>query len=225
MLKMINKTSCWLSAVFVDFQFTPWHKTEVHFNRLVQQCPPCLETVITPVQFLRSFFRGCLDELANMIARLHEVTISIRSLASCDADTFTYPPLSFRPNVVMRTPILQTLGTSTVQKCNTCYENSTVASSCLIYPREMFDRLTRRERCTRCDPKAEVVFFLLFACLFFSLLLFFFILFNVIVKQWEAKTRGLCGVGQSTVTKITRGALLITLMIITIREITKDTLK
>ncbi|XP_044164264.1 uncharacterized protein LOC114965636 isoform X2 [Acropora millepora] len=159
-------------------RFTPWHKTEVHFNGLVQQCPPCLETVRTPVQFLRSFFRGCLDELANMIARLHEATISIRSLASCDADTFIYPPLSFRPNVVMRTPILQTLGTSTVQKCNTCYENSTVASSCLIYPREMFDRRTRRERCTRCDPKPEVVVFVLFGYLFF-----FFILFNGIVKQ------------------------------------------
>ena len=188
MLKMINKTSCWLSAVFVDFQFTPWHKTEVHFNGLVQQCPPCLETVRTPVQFLRSIFQECRDELANFIARLHEVTISIRSLAICDADTVIYPPLSFPPNVVMRTPILQTLGTSTVQKCNTCYENSTVARSCFICPREMFDRRTRRERCTRCDPKPEVVFLVLFAYLFFI-----FILFNGIVKQWEAKTRGLCG--------------------------------
>ncbi|XP_044164438.1 uncharacterized protein LOC122948544 [Acropora millepora] len=83
-------------------RFTPCHKTEVHFNGLVQQCPPCLETVRTPVQFPRSFFRECLDELANFIVRLDLGTIVVP-----DPDTFTYTSLSFWPNVGMRTPILR----------------------------------------------------------------------------------------------------------------------
>ena len=200
LLKMINMTNCWLSAVFVDFQYTPWHKTEVHFNGLVQQCPPCLETVRTPLQFLRSFFRECLDELANFITRLDDGTIIFR-----DPDTFTYAPLSFRPNAVMRTPILQSWGVSTVQKCNTCDEYNPAASSCLISQRfpcpsccefqqrfkkssKCFDRRTRRARCPRCDPKADAVFI-------FSICLFvlFFILFLWHSTTMRGQSQGFMG--------------------------------
>lgn len=181
MLKMINKTNCWLSAVFVDFQFTPWRKTEVYFNGLVQQCPACLETVRTPMQFLSSFFRECLDELANFIVRLIYRSIVIPSYPIRDADTFTYAPSSIQLSVVTRTPILRAVGGSTIQKCNTCDEYISQrfpCPSCFEFQQRFkksskcFDRRTARARCPRCDPEAEAVFF-------FSICLFvlFFILF------------------------------------------------
>ena len=149
------------------------------------------------MQFLGSFFRECLDELANFIVRLNNRTIVIPSYPIRDADTFTCAP-SIRLSVVTRTPILRAVGGSTIQKCNTCDEYNPAASSCFISQRfpcpscfefqqrfkkssKCFDRRTTRARCPRCDPKADAVFFRFICFIYFLFVLF--ILFYGTVRQ------------------------------------------
>ena len=203
MLKMINKTHCWLLAVFVDFQCTPWHKTAVHFNVLVQQCPLCLETIRTPMQFLHSHFPECLDKPANFARRQLQPTIKCpvcqTSFPIPDTDTFANLPSSFRRNRVAEAPILEA---SSEQKCNTCSKNNPAASYCLDCRRflclscfkfhqscgtssKCFGRRIAGTRSTGFDPKIESVLIVL-NLLFGSAFLFF----KLILQRWEAKARG-----------------------------------
>ncbi|XP_044164240.1 uncharacterized protein LOC122948426 isoform X2 [Acropora millepora] len=109
---------------------TPWHKTAVHFNVLVQQCPLCLETIRTPIQFLHSHFPECLDKPANFARRQLQPTTKcpVCQPSFPDIDTFANLPSSFRHNQVVEAPILEA---STEQKCNTCSKNNPAASYCL----------------------------------------------------------------------------------------------
>ena len=168
-LKMINKTNCWLLAVFVDFQFTPWHKIEVLFNGNVQQCPLCLGTVRTPMHSLDSFFLECLDKLVSFPSRQLQATIKCplcrTSFPVPDADTFDNLPSSFRRDQLVEAPILEA---STKEKCDTCGWNNPTVIYCSVCQRVLcptcfkfdqrfkksskcFDRRTTRARITRRD--------------------------------------------------------------------------
>ena len=191
---MINKTHCWLRAVFVDFQCTPWHKTEAHFNGHVQKCPHCLETVRTPMQFHHSHFPECLDKPANFARRQLQATIECPVCqTSCpihDTDTFANWPSSFRRNRVVEAP---TLEARTEQQCNVCINNNPAATYCLncrhflclscfkfhqrcetswkCFCRRIFDKFT--------DP-----------AVFLQLLSSAFLFYRHILQRWEAKARG-----------------------------------
>ena len=202
MLKMINKTHCWLLAVFVDFQCTPWRKTEVHFNGLVQQCPLCLETIRTPMQFLHSHFPECQEKPANFARRQLQQTIKCPVCqTSCpipDTDTFANLPSSFRHNQVVEAPILEA---STEQRCNTCSKNNPAASYCLDCRRflclscskfhqrcetssKCFGRRIACPRSTGFDPRTDPVLLVL------NFMLCSFLLFKHTFQRWEAKARG-----------------------------------
>lgn len=200
MLKMINKTHRWLLAVFVEFQCTPWHKTEAHFNGLVQKCARCLDTARTHMQFLDPPFPECPDKLANFARRQLQPTMKCpvcqTSFSITDTDTFAELSSSFHRNRVVEAP---TPEASTEQRCNTCSNNNPAASYCLdcrhllcqscfeFYRRcetssECFGRRISRTRSTEFVPRPDPV-----------LLGFNFILkiFGITtLRQWEAKARG-----------------------------------
>ena len=135
MLKMIDKTNCWLLAVFVGLQFTPWHQTEVHFNRHVQQWPLGLEIVSPPMQFLSSLFLECPDKLVINVRRQPHGTVIIKgpvcqtSHQIADTDTFANLPSSFHRKQAREVAIPEA-STEHVQKCNNWSQTSIFNFSC-----------------------------------------------------------------------------------------------
>lgn len=131
MLKIINKTHCWLLVVFVDFQCTPCHKTEAHFNGHVQQWPLGVETVRRLMQVLLLFFLECLDKLEKFVRRLLHAIIRC---PLCDPShpmsrkyAFANQPSSFRRKRAKEAPTPEAI---TEQKCKNCSENNPAVTYC-----------------------------------------------------------------------------------------------
>ena len=162
-----------LPATFVDFQFTPLHKTEVpckghpdaqrHFKSLKKEekCPLCLYTMKKgkTLPRLHSLCLECLDELANLARKQQQTLIKCPVCRTSfpipdTVDTFTNLSSSFDLNRLVDVLTLED-GPLQAQKCNTCDESNAATSCCFVRQRFLrtccFDyhqrcKATRRHR-------------------------------------------------------------------------------